>query len=295
MIELAALVIELRASRNTHLSNHMGRAVQQAGLRLLGESDPDLAQKIHDMTDEKPFTVSPLMRGSSALYGDANVGSPAWIRLTGLRADVAMALVACHDRLKARLNAGERVYIEINRLYWDVSGIFLDNHEWAGCTSYDGLFDQYRLAVPQNRLKLQFASATTFRSNGVNVPLPLPSLVFGSLLSRWQAFTSHQLLEMPYEQVEAFIQHHIMLSQHNIQTALYRGKQGGKEVGFIGQVSFELLRESEHLAKHDPALEKLLSTEYTWMARTINLLTAFALYSAVGRKTTTGMGMVRVI
>lgn len=111
MIELAALVIELRASRNTHLANHMGRAVQQAGLRLLGESDPDVAQHIHDLPDEKPFTVSPLMQGAQSLYGDVNTDAPAWIRLTGLRADVAHALVASYDRLKARLDAGERVYL----------------------------------------------------------------------------------------------------------------------------------------------------------------------------------------
>lgn len=210
MIELAALVIELRASRNTHLANHMGRAVQQVGLRLLGESNPDLAQQIHDMTDEKPFTVSPLMRGTQSLYGDANIGSPAWIRVTGLRTDVANALVACHDRLKAQLRSGEQVYVELDRVHWDVSGVFLEDHNWAGCTSYDALFDQHRHSEPMDRLKVQFAAATTFRSNGVNVPLPLPSLVFGSLLSRWQAFTSHQLLAMPYDQVEAFIQHHII-------------------------------------------------------------------------------------
>jgi hypothetical protein len=42
-----------------------------------------------------------------------------------------------------------------------------------------------------------------------------------------------------------------------------------------------------------PERASLLNTEYLWMARTINLLATFAFFSAVGRKTATGMGMAK--
>ncbi len=75
---------------------------------------------------------------------------------------------------------------------------------------------------------------------------------------------------------------------------LIRGKQGGKEVGFVGSVGYELARTSAHLRDHDPELEALLQQEAVWFARTLGLLAEFAFYSGVGRKTTTGMGLVKV-
>jgi CRISPR/Cas system endoribonuclease Cas6 (RAMP superfamily) len=64
-------------------------------------------------------------------------------------------------------------------------------------------------------------------------------------------------------------------------------------MGFTGQVTYELLPESDHLQKHNPDLEAVIQANYRWFALTLALLADFAFYSSIGRKTTTGMGMAR--
>lgn len=141
--------------------------------------------------------------------------------------------------------------------------------------------------------KIHLFIPPTFRSQMVNMPLPTPSLVFGSLLARWMNFTAHRLRDLPQDQVTVFIQHHILISQHNIHTQLVRGKQGGKEIGFVDEVVYELAYKSDYLGKHEPELEAMLRDEHIWFARAIDLLADFAVYSSIGRKTTTGMGVVK--
>lgn len=294
--DLAALVICLRATVPTHINQHMGRAVFQFGLTILARFDETLAQTIHDMTEEKPFTSSGLMttRMDGAVFtvnGDLNKGDMVWIRLTGLRADVVAALD--HYRKGIRERQGEKVIEELNRLPWEVVSATWD-HEWGGLTSYQNLIDRHRVARPAYQLTLEFASATTFRSNSVNMPFPLPYLVFGSLLSRWQSFTHHRLRDLPDDQVDSFIENRVLLSRYDLQTALYYYKNGGKEIGFTGKATFDLSKKSAHLEKHDPELEALLQKEFIWMARLMGLLADFARFSGIGRKTTTGMGMGRV-
>ncbi len=290
--DLIALVIELEALMPTHISNYMGRAVQFAALTLIGGSDPALAQTLHDDDKPKPFTTSGLMRGDIPLYGDVNVGDRAWIRITGLSADVVAALMAACDGGPDAARDAAPDAISINRQMWRVVGFHPET------SSYQRLIERHAGrhagAHPDHRIDMRFITPTTFKSAGMNVPLPLPALVFDSLLLRWMAFTSHRLRDLPGDQMAAYLAHHIVISRHDIRTAMVRGKGGGKEIGFYGDVSFELLRRSDHLKKQDAALENLLQAEGVWFARTANLLAEFALYSGVGRKTTTGMGVISV-
>jgi len=154
------------------------------------------------------------------------------------------------------------------------------------------LIDRHREAQPDHSYTLTFRSATTFRSNGVITPLPRPDLVFGSLLNRWIAFTSHRLRDLPDDQLTVFLMHHLIIAGYQTETAQYKGKQGVSEVGFTGTVTFDVLRVSEHLHKREAAIEMAQRRDYVWFARTVSLLADFAYYSGVGRKATKGMGMV---
>lgn len=290
--DLIAWVLECRPLAPVRIQNHMGRAVQQFGLTQIGQFNPELAQSLHDDGDQKPFTTSGLMGKNGIVYGEVKVPDVVWIRLTGLSADVSQVLMTAHTTLQAQLSARETVMIELDRTAWQVVRTHVDGHTWAGNGSYQGLIDRQANSTPAKSIRLEFLSPTTFRSQTVNMPLPTPSLVFGSLLARWMNFTSHRLRDLPQDQVMAFIQHHILISQHHIRTQLVRGKQGGKEIGFVGNVVYELAQKSEYLHKQDPQLEAFLRDEHIWFARTLDLLADFALYSSIGRKTTTGMGMV---
>lgn len=290
--DLGVLDIHLKATQPSYLSQHLGRAVHAWFFRAVG---PEVAAHIHPKSDEgthreMPFTVSGLLRADSdaAVFGAVAAGDSARVRFTGLDANVVAALDQYRQHINAALNAGARVLADIDHQPWRIT-----TAAWETLTSYQTLIDTHRQAVPPRRMTLRFAAATTFRSNAVNMPLPLPHLVFGSLVTRWQAFTQLQLRELPAEQMDAFIAHHVLLSRHNIQTALYRFKDGGKEVGFAGEATFELARTSAHLLKHNPVLERLLQAEYPWFCRTLGLLADYARFSGVGRKTTAGMGMMR--
>jgi len=291
--DLIAWVIECRALSPARIDNHMGRALQFFALNLIGTVNPDLAERLHDDDDQKPITVSGLMRNGGIVYGDIKPEDAVWIRITGVSAEIASALLIAHTDMQGRLAHGETVTIELDRTLWAVKHVQIDGHAWAGNGSYQALIDRQANSTPAKTVKFAFLSPTTFRSQTVNLPLPTPSLVFGSLLVRWMTFTSHRLRDLPQDQVTAFIQHHILISQHNIRTQLVRGKQGGKEIGFVGEVVYELAHKSDYLGKHDPELEALLRDEHIWFARTIDLLADFAIYSSVGRKTTTGMGMTK--
>jgi len=289
--DLVALVIELEAAMETYIDNHLGRAIQWVALTMLSDFDADLAQTLHNADDLKPFTISGLMRNNALLYGDIRTGDRAWIRFTGLSAEVAKGLQAFYEQVQTELKAGQPRLIELDRIPWRVTAIHCRGTAWAGSSSYQTLIDRQTNARPQHHLTLNFITPTTFRSQTVNMPLPLPHLVFGSLLSRWVAFTPHRLRDLPQDQLDMFIAHHVMISQHDMKTAMLRGKQGGKEIGFTGRITYEFAPKSDHLLKHNPELEEHLQREYAWFARTLGLLADFAFYSSIGRKTTTGMGL----
>jgi len=289
--DLAALIIHLRAPRPMHVYNHMGRATFQLGLMLLNALDPALAVDIHDEGAEKPFTVSGLMRGDSVHFGDLETGDACWLRFTALSESTVAALDAYHRSTMTCLTEGTAVFVEIDRMMWEVTAVVWDDSVLPGLISYQQLIERHQQVAPSQMQTLNFRSATTFRSNGTIMPLPRPDLVFGSLLNRWIAFTSHRLRDLPDDQLMMFLTHHVVIGGYQTQTALYKGKNGSQEIGFTGEVSFELLKTSEFLQKREPALEKVLRRDYVWFARTVNLLADFAYYSGVGRKTTNGMGM----
>lgn len=293
--DLVALVLEIRALVPTHIANHMGRAVQHFGLMVLNETDPDLAQEIHDRDDLKPFTVSGFMTDDGLFFGDVNEGDQLWIRITGASQAVSTALIAYQEKIHKQLASQQKVIVRLNHLPWAVAGICMDEHLWAGNFTYATFVERHRNARPPCEVTLQFLSPTTFNSMGANTPLPLPPLVFGSLLSRWIAFTDHRLRDLPDNQLDAFFEHHISIIRYSTATEQIRGKARRSVVGFSGEVCYEIHRKSTHLQKHQPELEALLRREHRWFARTVGLLADFAFYSGIGRKTATGMGTAREI
>jgi len=126
---------------------------------------------------------------------------------------------------------------------------------------------------PSPRVSLEFASPTTFRSGGRYVPLPLPDLVFGSLLDRWQAFAPIALSP----EVRRFAAEAVAVSQYQLRTRSLPAKGGGVRVGFTGRASFVALNRDRY-----------------WLS-VLHLLAAFAFYGGVGYQTAAGMGQVRLL
>ncbi|MGB9724346.1 MAG: CRISPR system precrRNA processing endoribonuclease RAMP protein Cas6, partial [Chloroflexia bacterium] len=85
-------------------------------------------------------------------------------------------------------------HIELEGTPLAVERVTLDpqEHPWAGRATYEDLAGRYLLSfgAPSPHVELEFASPTTFRSAGRNLPLPLPGPVFGGLVEKWNAFSS---------------------------------------------------------------------------------------------------------
>src|SRR5690606_29735915 len=66
---------------------------------------------------------------------------------------------------------------------------------WVGQTTDADLVQAWMLRLERlpKHLEMLFDSPTAFRSQDATVPFPLPSLVFGNLIDRWNAFNEVQL------------------------------------------------------------------------------------------------------
>jgi CRISPR-associated endoribonuclease Cas6 len=285
---LTSLILQLQSPAEANLPANLGRAAQALLLRLILGRDAALASALHDGDGPKPFTVSNLVLGKRAA-GSLHVqaGQSGWLRFTGLTEPVSSHL--------AELARQPPESAELDGHRFNVTGATLDPgvHPWAGQISYQDFAAPYLLGGRERlspSVRLEFASPATFKSQGRYVPVPLPELVFGSLLDRWQAFAPVAL----HPETRRFAAEAVVLSRYELRT---RGmpyvKRGGEEarsrgaggpggrgepahyptmVGFTGQVMFAVLNRDRY-----------------WL-NVLHLLAAFAFYSGVGYQTAAGLG-----
>jgi CRISPR-associated endoribonuclease Cas6 len=267
---LTSLVLQLQSPAAARLPASLGRAGQALLLRLVQAQNPTLAEELHQSNGLKPYTASNLVLGKrqgGTLTVEA--GQSGWLRFTGLTEPVSGVLQG--------LAAQPPAAVELDGCGFTVTGATLNpaDHPWAGQTSYQDLAAPYLLGgqcQPAARIEFDFASPTTFKSQGVNLPLPMPELVFGSLLDRWQTFAPIAL----HPETRRFAREAVTLSRYNIRTRPAPGKQGGLRIGFTGAVTFAALNKDRY-----------------WL-NIVHLLAAFAFYSGVGARATTGLGQCRM-
>ncbi|MBE7471291.1 MAG: CRISPR-associated protein Cas6 [Anaerolineae bacterium] len=286
---LTSLILQLQAPAEANLPANLGRAGQSLLLRLIGGREPALAQELHQAERARPYTVSNLVLGKRAGGSlHAQAGQSGWLRFTGLTEAVSRHLLALAQQPPES--------VELDGYQFQVSGATLDPavHPWAGQITYQDLAAPYLLggrASPGSTLRLEFASPTTFRSQGRFLPLPQPELVFGSLLDRWQTFAPIAL----HPDTRRFAAEAVVLSRYELRTRgmpyVKAGTRGGGEarsggeqaghyptiIGFTGRVIFAVLNRDRY-----------------WL-NVLHLLAAFAFYSGVGYQTAAGLGQVRQI
>ena len=151
-----------------------------------------------------------------------------------------------------------------------------EEHPWAGHSSFEELYNN-GIAIAQqgkNTIGLQFVSPTAFRmvNSRLNMPLPLPHLVFRSLAEKWNAF-SLLPLRINWQKFDRAV----TIARHRLETQLLDfGRYA--QVGFVGECLY--------LIDNRAGFQLL---------RTLQILAEFAFYAGAGRKTTMGMGQVRRI
>lgn len=218
---------------------------------------PALAAALHELDDVRPFT-SALLEG---------VGER--IVLTGY-GPAAEAVAAVADQLKGSIELRWREGPRILGGRWtagvdDLGRTAAATPEWA---TWDELAAPLRGGGLVAGSALEFLSPTTFHPRDY-VPLPLPQLVFGNLLKRWQRWSDVDL----GEGAAAAIEEGAVVRSYSAHSVDVRMKDGGVQA-FVGRAEWRLRRAP-------PAYAGLLG-----------VLAAFARFSGVGHKVGMGFGCV---
>jgi CRISPR-associated endoribonuclease Cas6 len=251
-----SVVIELQSGVEVSLPSYTGRMVHGWFLDWVSSVDPPRAAVLHACRQVKPFTVSSLRRDRGVI----------WLRLTAFECDLANWLIRHLDTDLPEETTIDGVVYEVSAVHAEPG-----RHPWAGWTTYRDLVDHHLNGwEAEERVTLLFASPTTFRSGGVNVPIPLPDLVFGSLADRWAAYSPVALDEA----IRVVTAGQVVISRYRLQTHAVQLKKS-YQVGFTGSCEFTILAKNPY-----------------WR-QVCALLADFAFYSGVGYKTTQGLGQTR--
>jgi CRISPR-associated endoribonuclease Cas6 len=268
--DLLSLVLDLRfvgeAGRRAGWPRWWGRAGQALLLDVLRAGDAALAADLHEEDAPRPYTVSTLLPVAG---GEGRFR----LRLTALEGRVAGPLRAAAQP-GGQLAPGSRV--ELDFLPFDVlarpEG---EARPWEGESSYEAISARFLLgqAPPARQVSFRLSSPAAFKSQGRHVPLPLPGLLFGSLLQRWNAFAP---VAFP-EEVKRYAEECLAVSRYDLASRPVEVKAGGRRVGAVGRVTFTTLNYDRY-----------------WMSL-IHVLAGFALYSGIGVGTTMGLGQARQV
>jgi CRISPR-associated endoribonuclease Cas6 len=105
----------------------------------------------------------------------------------------------------------------------------------------------------------------------MHIPIPLPELVFGSLLERWNAIAP---LAFP-EEAKRYAAECLAISRYKLSTRAVPLKGGGLRVGAVGKISYISLNYDRY-----------------WMS-VMATLAEFALFSGAGAGTAMGLGQCK--
>lgn len=127
--------------------------------------------------------------------------------------------------------------------------------------------------VSGRRITFSFLTPTSFRRRGEQVLFPLPELVLGSLLTRWNALAPEP---WPRDLVrEEDLQSSMFVTRYRLRTEAVRFADF-MLLGFVGDVSY--------------TLRPGVPGELLWALATLSL---YSFYAGIGYRTTMGMGRAR--
>jgi CRISPR-associated endoribonuclease Cas6 len=269
--EIISVVVTVRALKPAILPAHLGRAIQSVFYRWIDSVDSSLSSQWHDADGPKPYACSALVGGRRECAATRAVTPdlPCWFRLCGLSEAVTSALIEVTKAVPES--------VEIDGSVFQVESVTTDHaiHPWAGTARYDALAAPHLLAGSRadKRLDMEFLTPVTFKSRERTMPIPLPELVFGSLMDRWNAFSSVSVSNG----VREFCEQSVGINRFELRSAGVPMTEGGLQIGAVGTVGYTALRYDRY-----------------WLA-VLNLLAQYAFFAGVGKGVTTGMGQTQPI
>jgi CRISPR-associated endoribonuclease Cas6 len=231
--------IQFMVSHQQALPASLNRAIHGMCLQWFANTDLELANQLHQAA-ASPFTTSAWFKNRQQLQ----------VKITVLQAELLTALLwgLCPS-------LGQELTIT------DVPCQLSSHLHIIASSSYQKLS---QLEV-KDAVELEFLTPTSFKQDQFIQPFPLPHLVFGGLLRRWNQFVPEQLR---FERIEWSG----LVAEYELKTHAFRMKTD--EIGAQGWVRYRFL---------DPE-----------QASVAIPLAHFATFAGVGRKTALGMGQTRL-
>ncbi len=271
-----------------------GKHVHALFLSLVSSVDQALGDRLHVNSANKAFTLSPLQVQRSVRH---SVGGPKPktpdLKLQYQHRDPIPAATPCWWRVSL-LDDGlfrnlSSLWLNLNPQHpWhlgpadlqitSVLGTPQSTQRWANFSNYEQLYEE--ASDQERKITFCFCTPTAFRQKSFDSALPTRELVFGSLLRRWNEYSSIQLNEGFMEYLfPSYFDIRTEITVDPRQQFAHTGAvtdPSSQFMGCVGKMTFRIMGHPEAEA-----------------IKTVNALADFALYAGVGRKTTMGMGIVR--
>lgn len=282
-MSLLSLVLTLQPlevpSAREEFPRWWGRASQAALLDAVRQANPALAEWLHASPQSpisnqqstisnslRPYTASTLMGKFDRHSGAPLLGEMYSLRWTSFTAELTTLLLAF-----AQHAAGST--LELDHIPFSVAAAHVtESQPWAGQDSYAALGSRFLPGVEiPRRVSFQFTSPVVFKSGGLSHPLPTASLVFNSLIEKWNAFAPVAFVP----ELRRYAEECLAVSRFDLESRAVPLKEGGLRIGAVGHITFTTT-----------------NFDRFWMGQ-IHALAAFALFSGIGAGTTQGLGQAR--
>lgn len=261
---LAALDLRIFPKQDCELPHPCAHLVHAALLRLVRYDNEEMSCALHDDAQVKPFAISTVWP-RTRVQGE----SMAIPKYTECRLKLSTAGKPIFDAFTKPLFEllAQNGSIELHGSPFQIMQAGLEPPN-GGLTDFRSL-----LADKGVEMHLRFLSPTTFRRQGLNVPLPDPHLVYGSLWQKWQAFSDTPVEQAVFDEMSSAV----ALSEARVVTRGWKYPRYTL-IGFTGYCVYRL-------AKPVSAEARVLFAA----------LSDLAFYTGVGYRTTMGMGQCRVL
>ncbi|WP_119071504.1 CRISPR system precrRNA processing endoribonuclease RAMP protein Cas6 [Aggregatilinea lenta] len=272
MTALAAVVLTLRPAQVEAVPRWVGSLLRTWFLEQIARNDETLAAELQAEDGARPYTVSSLLTPTRTDRVVSNLDSAHTytIRITSLDTRLTQLLV------EQLLSVWIGQSLPLDGAVLVIEGATVDpaRDTWAGQTTDADLVRLHTLEPgPLSRyLTFEFDSPTAFRrQNRQILPFPLPELVFGSLLDRWNTFNEVHL----HPDTRRFATECVATSRYRLHTRSVTLAMPGQDLaisGCVGESRYTIMRGDRY-----------------WRG-IVHALAAYAFYAGIGGYTTMGMG-----
>lgn len=274
----ASFLIHCIPTADAPVAHVQAANIQAMFLRRMQAIDATLTSCLHDTPGYRPFTLSPLGISDEPGYFQGfrlprdyliPRGRACYIRVTVL-----------DDALISSVRQGFRpndspnfVLGETPFLVADAPAMPNPQADWDTSQSYPELINHGLAYQRCKTVRFRFLTPTSFRQGTLDLPVPVPRLVFQSFKARFEQFYQVEFLPNFADNVAQYVG---IAAMRQVHSAIIHTKHV-RSVGFTGDVTFTLR------PKTPPEL-----------GFQVNLLAAYAPFCGTGKKTVLGMGQTIV-